>query len=344
MARKTVLFLLIITSTFLLSTIIYRHAFHHTNVLSLTDSTFPHEDITIPYLTNRIYDTNLTDLKRHLSYPNYNSYITSYDSDGNTIYSLYTIPKGTPPGGGWPAIILVHGYIPPAKYSTKNSYFAYVNALANKGFVVIKPDLRGNGTSGGDPGGSYYGSDYVIDIQNAFSSLEKQPYINPDRISLWGHSMGGNLVFRSLVVNPKIHKVIIWAGAGYTYQDLVDYRITDSSFRPLPPDSPSQIKRRQIIETYGEFNSESDFWKLVVPTNFLASISGNIQVHHARNDNVVLIDYSRNLQKILKAYPNIKNSFYEYNTGGHNLTGNSFTSAISRTINFLNSDNTKINK
>ena len=36
---------------------------------------------------------------------NYKRYIASYLSDGLKIYALLTVPNGTPPDGGWPAII-----------------------------------------------------------------------------------------------------------------------------------------------------------------------------------------------------------------------------------------------
>ena len=48
---------------------------------------------------------------------NYNRYIASYKSDGLKIYALLLIPKGITPSGGWPVIILNHGYIIPEKYT-----------------------------------------------------------------------------------------------------------------------------------------------------------------------------------------------------------------------------------
>ena len=44
--------------------------------------------------------------------------------------------------------------------------------LAQNGFVVFKIDLRGHGDSEGEPGGGYFGADYVTDTLNAHSALE----------------------------------------------------------------------------------------------------------------------------------------------------------------------------
>ena len=37
----------------------------------------------------------------------------SYVSDGYKVYGLIERPKGSPPEGGWPVILLAHGHIPP---------------------------------------------------------------------------------------------------------------------------------------------------------------------------------------------------------------------------------------
>jgi len=64
---------------------------------------------------------------------NYRRFITSYSSDGLKIYALLTIPNGTPPEGGWPAIVFNHGYIAPSEYKTAEKYVAYVDGFARNG-------------------------------------------------------------------------------------------------------------------------------------------------------------------------------------------------------------------
>lgn len=206
--------------------------------------------------------------------------------------------------------------------------------MAGNGIVVLKIDLRGHGSSEGDPGGGYYSSDYVIDTLNAFSALKKYPGINPDKISLWGHSMAGNIILRSFVINPEIGKIVIWGGAVYTYEDMRQFGITDASYRPPPSDSPTQKKRQELNQTYGQFDPDSPFWNQVPATNFLDGVTGSVQIHHALNDSVVNIAYSRNLIELLKRSA-IKAKLFEYQTGGHNLTGNTFDEAIKRSADFI---------
>lgn len=300
---------------------------------SATPTPFPFSDMTIPDLRARDYVSSLGDLQEYSDNSNYTSYVTSYDSDGLKIYGLLTKPKGEMPARGWPAVVFVHGYIPPQEYSTTQKYNDYVNYLANRGLVVFKIDLRGHGSSEGQAFGAYYSSDYIIDTLNAHAALQSSGFVDPERIGLWGHSMAGNVVFRSFVARPEVKKVVIWAGAVYTYEDFQDFRIQDTSYQPPSDESERRQRREKLFNTHGEFDPEDDFWKQIVPTNYLDGVDGAVHVHHAINDSVVDIRYSRNLMQVLEG-TRIEHELFEYISGGHNLTGVSFTQAMQRTADF----------
>ncbi|MBI2617279.1 alpha/beta fold hydrolase [Candidatus Gottesmanbacteria bacterium] len=295
---------------------------------------FPFRDITIPYLRERSYQSSLGDLEKISESGNYTSYVTNYDSDGLKISGLLTKPLGEMPSQGWPAIIFVHGYIPPKTYQTTSQYSDYVDYLARNGFVIFKIDLRGHGNSEGEPSGAYYSSDYIVDVLNAYNALESSPFVNPKKIGLWGHSMAGNVVLRSMASKPTIPAVVIWAGAVYSYVDFREYGISDASYQPPQMSSERVRKRQQLLDTYGQPSEESFFWNQVAPTNYLSELKGAIQIHHAADDDVVDIAYSRNLISLLSK-TSVPNEFHEYPQGGHNLTGSSFTLAMDNTIEFF---------
>lgn len=294
----------------------------------------PFDDLTIPYLRSRQYYSELGKMEKYSETSSYTSYLTSYTSDGLRINGLLTQPKGEMPNGGWPAVIFIHGYIPPTQYRTTQNYASYTDYLSRNGLVVFKIDLRGHDQSEGEPGGAYYSSDYIIDALNAYSALQKSNFVNPKGIGFWGHSMAGNVVMRTLAAKPDIPAIVIWAGAVYTYTDFAEYGISDSSYQP-PPGNAERVKRRnELRELYGEPTKDSAFWKQVAPTNFLGDIKGSIQIHHAVNDNVVDIRYSQNLSSLAES-AGLDNEYYEYQDGGHNLTGASFNSAMQRTVEFF---------
>lgn len=291
------------------------------------------QELTIPYLRQKSYQSQLGDLTKITQNTNYTSYLTSYTADGLRINGLLTIPSGDQPAEGWPAIVFIHGYIPPTLYKTQEKYVEYVNNLAKSGFVVFKIDLRGHGTSEGTPTGAYYSAGYVIDTLHAVAALKSADFVDENHIGLWGHSMAGNVVLRSLAVQPDIKAAVIWAGAGYTYQDLRTYGLDDNSYRPPTTSSPAGSMRQKLFATHGQFDPTSDFWRQVVPTNYLSDFKTAIQLHHAVDDSVVNIKYSEGLAELLTAH-NIPHELYTYQTGGHNISGSNFRTAMQRTITF----------
>lgn len=301
-------------------------------IISAVPTKMPFVEMTIPYLRARSYNSKLNDRKEVQDSPNYTGYLTSYDSDGLKINGLLTIPKGNMPKSGWPAIVFVHGYIPPNQYQTLEKYVAYVDYLARNGFVVFKIDLRGHGDSEGRPSGAYYSSDYVIDTLNAYSALEHANFVNPKRIGLWGHSMAGNVTSRAFAAKPDIPAVVIWAGAGYSYTDLIKYRIHDASYVPQPS-TANRNNQKRLTDSVGQVTADNPFWKTVAFTNYVGDLKGAIQLHHAVDDQTVNVGYSRDLNALLDK-TSVKHEYYEYSAGDHNIADPSFGTAMERTVEF----------
>lgn len=303
-------------------------------VQQISPSPLPFQEMTIPYLRAKAFESRLGELRQYQDNANYSSYVTNYTTEnGLRVNGLLTRPKGEMPSGGWPAVVFVHGYIPPDSYQTTTRYVDHVNFLARSGFVVFKIDLRGHGNSEGEAGGGYYSDDYIQDTLYARAALQSSDFVNKNNIGLWGHSMAGNVTMRALAAKPDIPAIVIWAGAVYTYSDMREFQIEDNSYRPPPSNAPSRQERQRLFETHGNFDPNSPFWKQVLATNYLSDTKGAIQIHHAVNDDVVNIGYSRNLNKLLST-TNIEHELHEYPSGGHNINGASFTQAMQRTVDF----------
>lgn len=303
-------------------------------VVTPTPSPMPFQEMTIPYLRQREYKSSLSQLEKASENQSYTSYLTSYSSDGWKVNGLLTVPKGQPEALGWPAIVFVHGYISPEQYQTLQKYTDYVDYLARNGFVVFKIDLRGHGDSEGESNGTYYSSDYVIDTINAYTALQSANFVNPKKIGLWGHSMAGNITMRAMAVKPEIPATVIWAGAVYTYLDLAQFNIQDSSYVPPSQDS-ERVKKRELLQAvHGSPKADSLFWQQVAPASFLKDLKGAIQINHAVDDNVVNIGYSRNLNELLNT-TSVPHELKEYPSGGHNIIGSSFTQAMQNTVSFF---------
>jgi fermentation-respiration switch protein FrsA (DUF1100 family) len=94
------------------------------------------------------------------------------------------VPEGP---GPHPAITMAHGFAGVKEHGLER--FAQVFAAA--GFVVLVHDHRGFGASGGSPRYDIDPWVQIADWRRAISFLESQPFVDPDRIGLWGSSYAG---------------------------------------------------------------------------------------------------------------------------------------------------------
>src|SRR5690606_38288369 len=63
-----------------------------------------------------------------------------YRSEGLEMFGFINIPAGE---GSFPVIIMLHGHVEPEEYTTLDYSTRYADALAEAGFVVLHPNLRG---------------------------------------------------------------------------------------------------------------------------------------------------------------------------------------------------------
>lgn len=292
------------------------------------------DPLTIDSMRARSYPgSDLTIEQTLASGSNYNQYIASYMSDGLKIYGLITVPQGQKPKEGWPVIIFNHGYIQPDQYRTTERYVAYVDAFARANYIVFKPDYRGNGNSQGTPEGAYYSPAYTIDDLNAISSVKKYKDANSNKIGVWGHSMGGNITLRDLVVDPKDIKVaVIWGGVVGSYTDLTHWH--DPSYHPSAYELSLRNRHRsELFAKYGTVEQNPAFWNSADPTFFVKDIEAPVQLHVGEADEEVPPSFSQSLLDKLKAAGKTA-EFFEYPGSDHNIS-QGFNLAMQRSVAFF---------
>lgn len=276
----------------------------------------PSHPLSIEALRTRTYSGSDFVIEQTLdSGSNYNRYIVSYLSDGLKIDALMTVPWEAKPLDGYPVVIFNHGYIPPDQYRTTERYVAYVDAFARQGYIVIKSDYRGHGDSEGEPESAYGSPGYVIDVLNALASARRYLEANPNRVGMWGHSMGGYITLRAMVAQQGIKAGVIWAGVVASYTDLFE-----SWFRRGVTTGRSSW-RNTLLEQYGTPADNPAFWNSLSANSYLTDLSGPVQIHHGTGDTTVPYEYSTTLDEQIRAAGRTTELFL-YRGDDHNIATN----------------------
>lgn len=122
--------------------------------------------------------------------------VTVTSPDGTAITATLLLPSATPPAGGWPAVIFMHGL-----GGNRNDMLtvAQTMGIAGERYAVLAYDARGHGGSGGLIG--IDGPKEVADVRAVFAWLRSRPDVADARIGGFGISYGGGAAWNSLVAD-----------------------------------------------------------------------------------------------------------------------------------------------
>jgi dipeptidyl aminopeptidase/acylaminoacyl peptidase len=217
----------------------------------------------------------------------YRNAIVSFVSDGLTEYALQSTPDGTAPSGGWPVIILDHGYENPATYTTNDGEYAdFIAAFARAGYMVIKPDYRGYGQSQGQPAGGHFSPDYTYDELNLIATLKASSVVNAKRIGLFAHSMGGHVALNTIVVSKDVKATVIMNGVVGSFYDIF-YNWPSNEDLSDQPSALVQGTRQALITAYGTPKTNPTFWGAGSAINYVSNVVGPVEVDQDAGDTTV---------------------------------------------------------
>jgi dipeptidyl aminopeptidase/acylaminoacyl peptidase len=240
----------------------------------------------------------------------------SVPDDSLTEYGLMLTPSTPKPPNGYPVLILLHGYFNAERYNTTRAYLGDAEFYARQGFLVLEPDLRGQGysISSGTADSAYYSMAYNTDVLSLISAVKKTQYLDKRNISLWGHSMGGYLALRAAVISKDIKNVIVLSGPVDSLSEMYLTYIA-----PSDEDNPYALAtRNDVFSKYGTPTDASRFWYDASPINLVSQINAHLQIYVGLQDGTVPPVFSADLDAALtKAH--INHQYFVYPDGNHGL-------------------------
>ena len=198
--------------------------------------------------------------------------------DGVRIDGALLEPGGTPPAGGWPAVMMFHGL-----GGSHKSLQLLGQAFVAQGYVVFLPDARGHGTSQGFV--SLDGPREVADVRTEFRWLAAWPEVSDTQIGAWGISLGGGAAWNSVVAGvpfAALETVETWSdlysalfprdlaksGAIFGFAQSVPIERIQPELRPLVPQMIAGVNLGTIRSVLSA-RSSLQFLKAVRTPSFL---------------------------------------------------------------------------
>ena len=185
-------------------------------------------------------------------YANPTSYTERDVSVGSGEWSLpgtLEMPVGT---GPFPALVLVHGSGPNDRDETilaNKPFKDLALGLATRGIAVLRYDKR----SKVYPGKLQSVADFTVkqevidDALEAVKTLRATPGIDPARVYVLGHSLGGMLIPRIAAGDPSLAGVIVLAGAARPLEQAIleQTRYLAMADGTITPEEQKQIDEAQ---------------------------------------------------------------------------------------------------
>ncbi|MHA6482744.1 alpha/beta hydrolase [Paenibacillus sp. strain BS8-2] len=187
------------------------------------------------------------------------------------------------------AVVICHGFIG-SRIGVDRLFVKTARALAAQGSYVLRFDYGGCGESNGEYGS--LGFDSMIDqTRTAIDYVHGMECVDPTRIVLLGHSLGGAVALMTAVKDRRVKRLIMWSAVGYPFNDIV--RIVGRT------GYEASVKKGSV--DHAGYSLRPAFFDSLMqhqPFQSATRFGGEVLLVHGTGDELIPVDYSFLYQKV----------------------------------------------
>ena len=218
--------------------------------------------------------------------------------DGTQVPALLYRPSDIAPDEKLPALVHVHGG-PTAQWF--RAFDPFAQFLVDRGLVVLEPNIRGStgyGVPYRDAALKDWGGADLEDVAAGAEYLRGLPYVDPDRLVVFGGSYGGFMTFIAATKKPELWRAAVaWVGIS----DL--HRMWDES---------KEHFRYFLREQMGDPEKDRELWRDRSAIEFADRLEAKLLMVHGVNDPRCPVSQSRIFRDKLLALGKREGEDFDY--------------------------------
>jgi len=251
---------------------------------------------------------------------NFESRAISFESNGKDISGMMNIPNSCRKKL-CPTIIMVRGYADAEGYFIGSGSWKAADELARNGFITVSLDFLGFGLS------DYESKDIlearfekVMSLLDLIESVKEMEGVDKDRIGIWAHSNGGQIVISVLEITGEKYPTALWAPMTNPFPKSILETIDETS------ESGMEVKMR--LDKFEE-NYDSELYAI---NNFYEWIEAPLLIHQGDEDVWCEVEWQEDLVDELRLLD--KNVKLDIRKGNDHNLKQSWDEVIKMDINF----------
>ncbi len=221
------------------------------------------------------------DLRRYrLRQPNFVEVIAG---DGTRLPAALLLPPGMTRSRKYPVVVYTYGgpHAQVVRDGWRSTTSLWLQLLAQRGFVVFWLDNRGSARRGAAwerAVDRHLGEQELEDQLCGVRYLKSLPYVDPQRIGIYGWSYGGTMALNAMLRSPGVF------AAGAAVAPVTDWREYDTIYTERYMGLPVENERG---------------YKVTAPVNHAKNLEGRLLLAHGTADDNV---HFRNTAKMVEAF------------------------------------------